>query len=437
MNLHKKHNILKLFIFFTLFITILSCSSILYATSETPDVASPSCILMEYSTGKILYEKNSDEVMYPASTTKVMTAILTLENCEMSDIVTISHNAVFSIPSGYSTATLQVGEQLTVEQLLNVLLIPSANDAAVALAEYIAGSVESFSSMMNTKAIEIGCKNTHFVNPNGIHDEEHVSTAYDLALIGRYALQFPEIKEIVAKTEYTLPITNAYDKEDRIFRTTNSLIKEDNSTKPSNYYYEYATGLKTGYTDPAGHCIISSAEKDGVTYIATVLGGEISKEDLLDQRFLDCKKLFEFAFNNYSVKSINKSGDVIDSIVVPNATEETKNLKNNIKDDINLLLDNDTSLKSITPTLDFSFNIDAPIQENTILGTATYTIDGVSYSSEILSANSVERVDFMPWVFRIVLGIFIILFAMTVFKPSKKSKRKGNYRKKSNHRKRK
>lgn len=210
MNCFKKICI-TLFLFLIIFVS--GCTST-YA-STIPDTYSSACLLMEESTGKILYSKNANSIMYPASTTKIMTAILTLENCKLSDTAVVSHNAVFSIPSGYSTASLVEGEVLTIEQLLNVLLIPSANDAAVVLAEHIAGSVEAFSDMMNSKAVELGCLNTHFVNPNGIHNENHYSTAYDLALIGKYAMKFPTFKEISSKTRYTLPITNAYSKEDR------------------------------------------------------------------------------------------------------------------------------------------------------------------------------------------------------------------------------
>ena len=177
-------------------------------TDYNPDdltTKSPSIILVDAKTGKILYSKDAFKKMYPASTTKLMTAILTLENCKLDDIVTVSHNAIFSIPVGYSHASLKEGEQLTVEQLLNVLLIPSANDAAVALAEHIAGSVEEFAEMMNNKAKELGCIGTHFVNPNGIHNEDHYSTAYDLSIIGRYAMKFEDIMRIATVNQYTLP----------------------------------------------------------------------------------------------------------------------------------------------------------------------------------------------------------------------------------------
>ena len=180
--------------------------------------SSGSVLLMDASTGNILYSKDIFERRYPASTTKLMTAILTLENCKLTDVVTVSHNAIFSIPVGYSHASLQEGEELTVEELLNVLLIPSANDAAVALAEHIAGSVENFATMMNNKAKEIGCLNTHFVNPNGVHDDNHYSTAYDLALIGKYAMQFDDIMRIAKVNQYTLPTSNKYSRAVLVLR---------------------------------------------------------------------------------------------------------------------------------------------------------------------------------------------------------------------------
>jgi len=205
-------------------------------TGDDPKSDSPSVILMDFRTGKILYEKNSHEKKYPASITKVMTAIVVLEHCKLDDVTTVSHNAVYSIEPGYVIANLKEGEELTIDQLLHILLIASANDAAVVLAEYVSGSVENFSDLMNEKAKEIGCKDTHFINPDGAHDENHYSTAYDLALIGRYAMQNETFRNIVSNTSYNLPATNKYSKNDRLFTTTNSLL-----TTSSIYYYKYAT----------------------------------------------------------------------------------------------------------------------------------------------------------------------------------------------------
>lgn len=420
MNCLKKICI-TLFLFLIIFVS--GCTST-YA-STIPDTYSSACLLMEESTGKILYSKNANSIMYPASTTKIMTAILTLEKCNLSDTAVVSHNAVFSIPSGYSTASLVEGEVLTIEQLLNVLLIPSANDAAVVLAEHIAGSVEAFSDMMNSKAVELGCLNTHFVNPNGIHNENHYSTAYDLALIGKYAMQFPTFKEISSKTRYTLPITNAYSKEDRIFNTTNDLIKPNYSSSPTNYYYKYATGGKTGYTDPAGQCIVATATKDNVSLIAVTLHGDFT-EDNLSQRALDCKALFEYGFNNFSMVSIAKKGDVASNMKVPNATKDSSSLDLLYSDDIYAFVPNGFDTSSVTPNIKLSSTF-APIAQDTILGTISYDIDGSNYSCNLLASHEVYKNQFTKTAMELAL---LLIFLILLSKVLKRKKRRKNYRKK-------
>lgn len=420
MNCLKKICI-TLFLFLIIFVS--GCTST-YA-STIPDTYSSACLLMEESTGKILYSKNANSIMYPASTTKIMTAILTLEKCNLSDTAVVSHNAVFSIPSGYSTASLVEGEVLTIEQLLNVLLIPSANDAAVVLAEHIAGSVEAFSDMMNSKAVELGCLNTHFVNPNGIHNENHYSTAYDLALIGRYAMQFPTFKEISSKTRYTLPITNAYSKEDRIFNTTNDLIKPNYSSSPTNYYYKYTTGGKTGYTDPAGQCIVATATKDNISLIAVTLHGDFT-EDNLSQRALDCKALFEYGFNNFSMVSIAQKGDVASNMKVPNATKDSSSLDLLYSDDIYAFVPNGFDTSSVTPNIKLSSAF-APIAQDTVLGTISYDIDGSNYSCNLLASHEVYKNQFAKTAMELAL---LLIFLILLSKVLKRKKRRKNYRKK-------
>ena len=259
----------------------------LEAESNEPDVKSNAAILIDAKFGKILFEKNSKERLFPASTTKVMTAILTVENCNLQDKVKISHYAVNSVPATYSVGFIKPGQVFTVEQLLNLTLIYSANDAAYALAEYIVNknnsnhlldssneaktefenSITKFSEMMNQKAKELGTLDTNFVNPNGIHNEAHYSTAYDLALIGKYAYSNSIITSICAKASYSLP-ENAVNNFTE-YKTTNPLLRSE-----SKYYYKYATGMKTGYTDPAKSCIIATAKKDDSHLIAVILGGE-------------------------------------------------------------------------------------------------------------------------------------------------------------------
>ena len=392
-----------------------------FASENTPQVYAPACILMETSTGKILYSKNANEQRYPASTTKVMTAILTLENCNLTDLATVSHNAIFSVPSGYSNANLQEGEELTIEQLLNVLLIPSANDAAFVLAEHIAGSVDAFSDMMNKKAEQIGCKNTHFVNPNGIHSQDHYSTAYDLALIGKYAMQFDTFKQIITTTTYKLPVTNKYDKEDRIFSNTNELIKPS-----SKYFYEYSTGGKTGYTDAAKNCIITTAKKDDMELIVVILNDE--NTDGISTRPVDCKTLFEYGFNNYTLTTIVAKDTVEKNINVENASQDTKNLDLIVENDVSALIPVDYDVSNLEANVIINDNIKAPISQGDVLGSVTFYIDNVSYSSNLIASHSVKEYSIIKTLIELIL---IILFLMLFSKFLKHTRNKKNVNKKS------
>ena len=185
MNVKKFLTCVVLSIIISLFfIPVLS-----YADDNNLNIEAPSAILMDNDTGKILYEKSAYEKREPASTTKIMTAMLTLEHCKLDEVATVTSEAIKDVPSGYSSDLLKMGEELTVEDLLYALLVKSSNEAANVLAIHIAGSVESFATMMNTKANQLGCKNTHFVNPNGVHDEDHYTTAYDLAIMTREAMK--------------------------------------------------------------------------------------------------------------------------------------------------------------------------------------------------------------------------------------------------------
>lgn len=383
---------------------------------------SQSCLLIDAKTGDILYAKNAFEKMYPASTTKIMTAILVLEKCQLSDIVTVSHNAIYSIPVGYSHASLKEGEELTVEQLLNVLMIPSANDAAIALAEYVAGSVENFSAMMNEKAKELGCINTNFVNPNGVHDKNHYSCSYDLGLIGKYAMTFPDIMRIAKVRQYTLPTTNKYDKTDRIFNATNALLNDESLNE---YYYPYATGLKTGYTDSSGSCIVATSKKDDIDLLVVIL-----KADSISSRYDDCKKLFDYGFDNYSYSTLQKSDAVIKTLHIENATDETKSLNVVVKDDIKILIKNSVKTDDIEPIVEINADLKAPIAENSVLGKITYTIDRKSYSSDLIAGNNVIPSSFEVFIFRLCLIFLILLVLYQILKRTGNSKPKKKIGKK-------
>lgn len=408
-------------------ILIIITSVINTFASEEPTLYSPSVILMESETGKILFEKNAKAQAYPASTTKMLTAILALENCNLHDIATVSYNAVMTVPAGYSIAALQIGEELTVEQLLKVLLIHSANDAGNVLAEHIAGSVENFSDMMNKKAIEIGCQNSNFLNPSGIHNNEHFSSAYDLALIAQYAMRNETFRNIVSQTSCTIEATNKY--EQRTFRTTNDLLIYNNVKKDSNYYYPYAIGIKTGYTSKAKNCLVSAANKGGIELIAVVLGS-MQTPTGLSERYLDTIELFEYGYSNFTMSEIKKQGDIISNINVEHATKDTKSLDLTISDDLTLLINNKNLNSEFIPEITLKENLSAPIKQGDVVGTVTYNIEGIEYTSDLIASHSVKKWTFVKLLLEIILlvtTLYIVYYL--IFKKNTKKKKSNKTRK--------
>lgn len=387
------------------------------AFADELNLNSEAAILVEVSTGRIIYEKNSTKQMYPASTTKVLTAILVIENCELDEIVTVRESALSNIPSGYVTCNLQVGEQLSVKDLLYALMIPSANDAAYVLAEYVAGSVEDFSVMMNDKARQLGCKTTHFVNPNGIHEDSHYSTAYDLYLIADYAMKNEFFRNLVATTEYTLPATEKYPNEDRILKTTNELLNE-NSRK---YFYKNAIGIKTGYTSKAGNCLIGGASRDGLEFIAVVLNGGTTNEGL-NSRYVDSKKLFEYAYDNFTLTKIIEKGSVVQTLEIENATKETKHLDLVIDETITVVNNKSIDMNSVIPEITLREVLEAPIAAGEEIGTIKYKVDDIEYSAKLLAKTSVEKVDYS--IYLIIAAVILLFIASTMLKSSKKKNRK-------------
>lgn len=376
-------------------------------------------ILVELSTGRILYEKNSTRQMYPASTTKILTAILVLENCELTDMVTVRETALANIPNGYVTCNLQVGEELSVKDLLYALMIPSANDAAYVLAEHVAGSVDDFSDMMNNKARELGCTNTHFVNPNGIHDEAHYSTAYDLYLIASYCMKNSTFREIVATTQYTLPATDKYTSEDRVLNTTNDLIKPN-----TKGYFKNAIGIKTGYTSKAGNCLVAGSSRDGLEFIAVVLNGGITDSGE-NARYADSKKLFNYAYDNFTLTKIIEKNSFVQSIEVEKATKETKTLELVIDESITVVNNKSINMNEVIPEIKLVENIEAPIAAGQKLGTIKYKVDDIEYSANLLAKTEVIRVNYS--VYFIIAGIILFLISFKVF--ASKSRKKHKKRK--------
>ena len=312
-NLHTLSRRARVFIAYTLCLCLLSgiafCSTVTVSAASTdivgsgsttypapPEIESGNCILMDADTGIVLYEKNSDEKCYPASVTKLMTALLVVENCNLNDTLTVSANAVSSVKYGDASAALKKDEEFTVEQALNVMLIKSANDMAYALGEHVGGSIANFANMMNKKAEELGCTNTHFSNASGLTDINHYTTAHDMALICRAVINSPAIMNAISYTKsYSVPPTNKTS-ETRYYRLSHSMVT-------GKYLYEYCLGGKTGYTDAAGYTLATFAGKDGLRLICVVFNSTD------EQRYIDTTALFEYAFNNFHRMNIAQNED--------------------------------------------------------------------------------------------------------------------------------
>lgn len=234
-----------------------------------PVVGAESAILMEAETGTILYEKNIHEKLYPASVTKILTCLIGAEQCQMDEDVVVSHDAVFSIPRNSSNIGLDEGEVITVEQCMYGILVASANEAANALAEHISGSMEEFVKLMNQRAAELGCENSHFVTTNGLHDDQHYTSPYDLALIARKFFDNELLCKMSSTPTYHIPQSPTQPDDDLYANTHNKLLFPG-----GKYNYEYLVGSKTGFTQDSRQTLVSCAEKDGMKLICVVMREE-------------------------------------------------------------------------------------------------------------------------------------------------------------------
>lgn len=280
---------------------------------EGAEILSPNAIVMELSTGTILYEKNSLEQHYPASITKILTTLVALENSDLSEIVTFSDESIDdTMGSGIAR---DYGEQMTMEQCLYAVMLESANECAYAVAEHVGGTMENFVKMMNEKAAEIGCQNTHFANPHGLHDENHYTCAYDMALISKAAYENETFRIITGTTRYTIPPTNKHD-EPTLLQNHNEILYPRKETK---YVRDYCTGGKTGYTDAANSTLVTFAEKDGLTLVCVIMNTQSPNQ------WTDTINLFEYCFDNFQVFNIAENETTYTSSEEKNAGSLNQN----------------------------------------------------------------------------------------------------------------
>lgn len=406
--------------------------------------------MLNLDTDTVVFEKNSTEKMYPASTTKIMTYIVTVEN--VSDLkgtkVVVDDKVLSELDgTGSSVSGLEyfVGESVTVYDLLNCLMIKSGNDAAMLLANYIGdGSIQNFVDLMNAKAEELGCKNTHFMNPHGLHDEQHYTTAEDLAIITRYAQTLPEFNEI----SNTVSAYISVDKEQEYpLITTNYMIDE---TRGGDYYYQYAKGIKTGTTDEAGYCLVSTASYGGYTYMCVVLGAPSVDKDGNEVEdngaMIDSKALYQWAFNNLELKSVIDEETPVCEIPIELAWNQDTLLLVP-QGGYSTILPKDIENSSIDIATEIPESITAPVIEGTVIGKAN-----ISYANQelttvnLIAGETVERSNMLyfldsakkvlqsQWMIlaiMVVCVLFIFYIIITIVYNSKKKKNRKMKNKRS------
>ena len=379
--------------------------------AKEPEITATSGMVIDCIDGKILYSKNADEKLYPASLTKVLTAILVVEKCGLQDNVTINQSAIDKVESGYLTANLKAGEVFTVEQLLNLLLISSYDDVANALAEHVAGSEEEFVNMMNEKAKEIGCTNSNFLNCHGEHDTNHYSTAHDMALIANYAVKFEAIRNIAQVTEYGLPATTIYAENDRYFYTSNEMLQTG-----SKNYYKYAKGLKTGFTTPAGNCLMAYAEKSGLKLVSVTM-----KSTTSNSRYEDSEAILEYAFDTNTIRTIAEAGTNIQTVTVKKARKEDKKLNVVLEKPITAVVKVENEETPIEPQINLNSKIKAPIKKGTVLGTVSYEIEGKTYTGNLIAENDVKKSKTGLVFLLIFIGLIVLFGGLRVLELYKRN----------------
>ncbi|HCT65584.1 MAG TPA: D-alanyl-D-alanine carboxypeptidase [Lachnospiraceae bacterium] len=343
-----------------------------------------SAILIDATTGDVLYGKDIDKAQYPASITKLMTVLLALEHGDLDETIHFSKDAIFSIEPGSSNIAIDADEEITMRQGLYAILLQSANEVSNGVAEHIDGTMDDFAKHMTSRAKELGCTNTSFVNANGLHNENHYTSAHDMALIAKELLKFDFFKELMLTTYYEIPPTNKQT-ETRYLYGQNQLIKSS-----SIFYYENCIGGKTGFTNEAGNTIVAYAKKGDTTLISVVLKSTGYGE------YYDTIALFDFGFENFETKNLAKKGDICNTVNVTKKTQIGSNDLGTInavyKDNVAVSLPKGFAIDNVTTSENLPKTLEAPVTIGQDLGTATFAING----EEIASANIVSENQLPP-----------------------------------------
>lgn len=398
----KKRRFFALFLVLGLLVSLLSVPA---SAFEEIDVDARAALLVEKETGEILYEKNAHEKNYPASITKLTVALLVFEAIDAGQLsldqpITARESAFEGLSIYGSTAGIKVGEVLTVEQLLQCMLIVSANEACNILAEWDAGSIAAFVDAMNAKAKALGCENTHFVNPSGLHDPDHYTSAWDLYLITKAAMQYPEFMEICDSAKAVIPATNL--SKERTLYTTNHLLS---TWRVIGYRDKRAHGIKTGSTSDAGHCLISSAQEGELHFVSVVMGAERIEENGVGNllNFSETSHLFDYGFKNFAYRTILEDKEIIQE--VPVSLSKTDYVTVHPANNVESLFPRDLDPAELDRVISLPETVEAPVTAGDKLGTMELRDGDTVYAAvDLLASSDVTADKFM--VFRHNVSLF-------------------------------
>lgn len=455
----KLRRFLSVFLLLAL-LTVLFPLTSAYA-AEDPDIQAAAALLVDTATDTVLYEKDAHQQLSPASITKIMTVLLVLEDIDrghlkMDQSITASTSALAGLPSDGSNAdpAIVAGETMTVEDLLYCTMVVSANEACNILAEAVAGSVSDFVELMNQRAQQLGCADTHFCNTNGYTDPNHYTTAWDIYLITREAMKFDDFNYIASATWKNIAPTNMCDRQ-RQLHTTNSLL---DGWRYSGYQYGPAQGIKTGTTEAAGHCLVADAAKNGRQLLSVVMGAQTDTDDNGGQRimsFTETVRLFEWGFENFSTRTVLTADKIIAEVPVELSKETNYvvvhpayNADAVLPKDIDANLDGDVLDNDLTYTVDLPEFVNAPIVAGDALGTITVSYHGTTYvtvpllavsdvsASNFLVGKAALKDFFSRTIVKVGLVVLILLIASTVFllKATRDRRRYGSQKRNYQHR---
>lgn len=419
-------NLKKKFVLFLVLIMILNTYS--FAAGQNFNLSGEGAILIDFDSGAVLYEKNMHQKLYPASTTKIMTAILAIEYGMMDDIVTVDPE-VIGLTKG-SHIALDYDEEMSFRDLIYALMTASANDAALALGKHVSGSLPAFIDLMNEKAKELGAHNTNFVNPNGLHDDNHYTTAYDLSLIAKYAMSNETFREFASKSSYTIEPTNKKDEPRYLFSTNSFFYGSENIslngvTTPVKY--DGVICGKTGYTPNAKNCLVTLAERNG-QYLLTVVLKSDGKEV-----YADTHKLLNYGFNNFSSMIVGHANEFIDNVKIENGTLPYASIV--IDKDVKYTM-KANSLDKVERKISINEDINAPLSKGDVVGKVEYYLDD-SLIGEGNLVSTIEVPEVPPvklyqvilekW-YLVVFALLFILRAANLYRKSRKRRRRRSSR---------